>query len=188
MAVRESKESWERLPDGIVVPRMQQGIGDGFPAPPQRTTNVDCAVHRALGGGQSPVRGSGLPTRAISDRTAATRPGTSGHTPLACQMWLSGPITQAHVMPRMGDAAYARGQPATEGVPAGVIPSAAPANSLHHAALPARAGEPAPTPDTGFGAPTSPVTLPPSERPPALAVGVRKPNENNNGPLRKYLP
>jgi hypothetical protein len=33
VAVHESKESWERFRDGILMPRMQQGIEGGFPAP-----------------------------------------------------------------------------------------------------------------------------------------------------------
>ena len=37
MAVQESKESWERFRDGILVPRMQQGIEGGFPTPPEET-------------------------------------------------------------------------------------------------------------------------------------------------------
>jgi len=37
MAVHESKESWERFRDGILLPRMQQGIEGGFPTPPQET-------------------------------------------------------------------------------------------------------------------------------------------------------
>jgi hypothetical protein len=37
MAVHESQESWERFRDGILVPRMQQGIEGGFPTPPQET-------------------------------------------------------------------------------------------------------------------------------------------------------
>ena len=37
MAVHESRESWERFRDGILVPRMQQGIEGGFPTPPQET-------------------------------------------------------------------------------------------------------------------------------------------------------
>jgi hypothetical protein len=35
MAVHESKESWERFHDGILLPRMQQGIEGGFPTPPE---------------------------------------------------------------------------------------------------------------------------------------------------------
>jgi hypothetical protein len=38
MAVHESKESWERFRDGILMPRMQAGIEGGFPTPPQETT------------------------------------------------------------------------------------------------------------------------------------------------------
>ncbi len=37
MAVHDSKESWERFRDDILMPRMQQGIEGGFQAPPQET-------------------------------------------------------------------------------------------------------------------------------------------------------
>jgi hypothetical protein len=37
MAVHESKQSWERFRDGILVPRMQAGIDGGFPSPPEET-------------------------------------------------------------------------------------------------------------------------------------------------------
>jgi hypothetical protein len=37
IAVHESQESWERFRDGVLVPRMQQGIPGGFTAPPQET-------------------------------------------------------------------------------------------------------------------------------------------------------
>ena len=37
VAVHESKESWEAFRDGILMPRMQQGITGGFPTPPQET-------------------------------------------------------------------------------------------------------------------------------------------------------
>lgn len=36
-AVHESKESWERFRDGILMPRMQQGIAGGLVGPPQET-------------------------------------------------------------------------------------------------------------------------------------------------------
>lgn len=35
MAVHESKQSWERFRDDILIPRMQAGIDGGFPGPPQ---------------------------------------------------------------------------------------------------------------------------------------------------------
>jgi hypothetical protein len=38
IAVHDSKESWERFRDGVLMPRMQQGIKGGFSAPPQETT------------------------------------------------------------------------------------------------------------------------------------------------------
>ena len=37
MAVHDSRESWERFRDCILMPRMKQGIGDGFPSPPRET-------------------------------------------------------------------------------------------------------------------------------------------------------
>ncbi len=37
MAVHESKESWERFRDGILLPRMQEGIEGGFLKPPEET-------------------------------------------------------------------------------------------------------------------------------------------------------
>jgi hypothetical protein len=37
MAVHESKESWERFRDEILMPRMQAGIEGGFTGPPQET-------------------------------------------------------------------------------------------------------------------------------------------------------
>jgi len=37
MAVHESKESWERFRDEILVPKMQAGIAGGFPTPPEET-------------------------------------------------------------------------------------------------------------------------------------------------------
>ncbi|MBM3815149.1 MAG: hypothetical protein FJW20_26335 [Acidimicrobiia bacterium] len=38
MAVHDSKESWERFRDTILMPRMSQGISGGFMTPPQETT------------------------------------------------------------------------------------------------------------------------------------------------------
>ena len=37
VAVHESKESWEKFRDGILLPRMQQGIEGGFASPPEET-------------------------------------------------------------------------------------------------------------------------------------------------------
>ena len=37
MAVHDSKESWEKFRDTILMPRMQQGIEGGFTAPPEET-------------------------------------------------------------------------------------------------------------------------------------------------------
>jgi len=38
VAVHDSKESWERFRNGILVPRMTAGIEGGFAAPPQETS------------------------------------------------------------------------------------------------------------------------------------------------------
>ncbi len=35
VAVHESKESWERFRDSILMPRLQQGVSGGFTTPPQ---------------------------------------------------------------------------------------------------------------------------------------------------------
>ena len=35
MAVHESKESWERFRDGILMPKLQAGVPGGFPTPPE---------------------------------------------------------------------------------------------------------------------------------------------------------
>lgn len=37
IAVHDSKESWEKFRDGILMPSMQRGIEGGFTAPPQET-------------------------------------------------------------------------------------------------------------------------------------------------------
>jgi hypothetical protein len=37
IAVHESQASWEKFRDGILMPRMQQGITGGFPTPPEET-------------------------------------------------------------------------------------------------------------------------------------------------------
>ena len=42
VAVHESKESWERFRDGILLPALQAGVAGGFPTPPQETeVNID---------------------------------------------------------------------------------------------------------------------------------------------------
>jgi hypothetical protein len=38
VAIHDSQESWERFRDGVLMPRMQQGIDGGFTAQPQETT------------------------------------------------------------------------------------------------------------------------------------------------------
>ena len=37
VAVHDSKASWERFRDDILMPRMQQGVKGGFKTPPQET-------------------------------------------------------------------------------------------------------------------------------------------------------
>jgi hypothetical protein len=37
VAVHDTKESWEKLRDESLLPKMQQGIEGGFAAPPQET-------------------------------------------------------------------------------------------------------------------------------------------------------
>jgi len=37
VAVHETKESWERFRDTILMPKFKQGIPGGFPTPPQET-------------------------------------------------------------------------------------------------------------------------------------------------------
>ncbi len=38
VAIHESRQSWERVRDGILMPRMKAGIMGGFTAPPEETT------------------------------------------------------------------------------------------------------------------------------------------------------
>ncbi len=41
VAIHDSKESWERFRDDVLMPRLQQGVEGGFAAPPdQRTFEV----------------------------------------------------------------------------------------------------------------------------------------------------
>ena len=37
VAVHDSKESWERFRDDILLPRLQKGVPGGFTTPPQET-------------------------------------------------------------------------------------------------------------------------------------------------------
>jgi hypothetical protein len=37
LAIHDSKESWERFRDDILLPRLQQGVKGGFTTPPQET-------------------------------------------------------------------------------------------------------------------------------------------------------
>jgi hypothetical protein len=38
VAVHDSKESWEKFRDGVLMPQMQKGIEGGFTAPPEERT------------------------------------------------------------------------------------------------------------------------------------------------------
>jgi hypothetical protein len=38
VAIHESRDSWERFRDDILMPRLQQGIDGGFPTPPEEST------------------------------------------------------------------------------------------------------------------------------------------------------
>ena len=35
IAIHDSRESWERFRDGILMPRLEQGVKGGFTSPPQ---------------------------------------------------------------------------------------------------------------------------------------------------------
>jgi len=37
VAIHDSKESWEKFRDSVLIPRMKQGITGGFTSPPQET-------------------------------------------------------------------------------------------------------------------------------------------------------
>ena len=37
VAIHDSRQSWERFRDGILLPRLQQGVSGGFTTPPQET-------------------------------------------------------------------------------------------------------------------------------------------------------
>jgi hypothetical protein len=37
VAVHDSRESWERFRDGILMPRMTEGVAGGFTTPPEET-------------------------------------------------------------------------------------------------------------------------------------------------------
>ena len=45
VAIHDSQESWERFRDGVLMPRMAEGIDGGFTAPPTETT---FAVHNQV--------------------------------------------------------------------------------------------------------------------------------------------
>ncbi len=53
VAVHESRESWERFRDEILMPRMKQGIQGGFANPPQETV---FPVHQLRHEGAAPAR------------------------------------------------------------------------------------------------------------------------------------
>jgi hypothetical protein len=37
VAIHDSKESWERFRDDVLMPKMQKGVEGGFTTPPQET-------------------------------------------------------------------------------------------------------------------------------------------------------
>jgi hypothetical protein len=45
VAIHDSKESWERFRDDILMPRMKQGIKGGFTSPPQEAAFI---VHKLM--------------------------------------------------------------------------------------------------------------------------------------------
>jgi hypothetical protein len=45
VAIHDSRESWERFRDGVLMPRMASGIEGGFTAPPKETSFT---VHNQL--------------------------------------------------------------------------------------------------------------------------------------------
>ncbi len=53
VAVHDSRESWERFRDEILMPRMKQGIEGGFASPPQETV---FPVHLLRQDGAVPAR------------------------------------------------------------------------------------------------------------------------------------
>jgi len=38
VAIHESKDSWEKFRDGVLMPQLKQGVKGGFTSPPQETT------------------------------------------------------------------------------------------------------------------------------------------------------
>ncbi len=52
-AIHESRESWERFRNEILMPRMKQGIEGGFTSPPQETV---FPVHSMVPEGAVPAR------------------------------------------------------------------------------------------------------------------------------------
>jgi hypothetical protein len=45
VAVHDSQQSWEQFRDGVLMPKMAQGIDGGFAGPPEETTfEIDTAV------------------------------------------------------------------------------------------------------------------------------------------------
>ena len=53
VAIHESRESWERFRDDVLMPRMKQGIKGGFTAQPQETV---FPVHWMMQEGLVPAR------------------------------------------------------------------------------------------------------------------------------------
>ena len=44
IAVHDSKASWEKFRDGVLMPRLQAGVEGGFPTPPEETAIETYAV------------------------------------------------------------------------------------------------------------------------------------------------
>jgi hypothetical protein len=50
VAVHDSKESWERFRDEVLMPKLQAGVAGGFTDPPQETV---FEVHKMMDGAQA---------------------------------------------------------------------------------------------------------------------------------------
>jgi hypothetical protein len=57
VAVHDSRESWERFRDGILMPRMEEGIEGGFQAPPEETTFEPAIWVEEVSSGNKPIEG-----------------------------------------------------------------------------------------------------------------------------------
>jgi hypothetical protein len=74
VAVHESRESWERFRDQILMPRMGQGIPGGFASPPQETAfevhNIQRPGHDATA---RPARKRSAMSKKAGKKTSAAR-------------------------------------------------------------------------------------------------------------------